>query len=221
VAKTAIDGKFGDAEIAEMAERTVIMAANLTCGTTMGIVNHPLFRGRDEDMQVWERPITTMPHWDVLIVDEASKTLIQEFMVPALMAKRWIVVGDVRQLPPFADRADIVANLRDLVDENDRPVFPADHQRACLLLFRLIQRRLRQPGMRWLLVERPGRAGRGSRGSSKPTLHRTCPSFASSPRAERSTDGPVDVVTGRAAPRPGRPRRCGSPLRIGCWSATT
>ena len=149
-------GKYGDAELEEMAERTVIMAANLTCGTTMGIVNHPLFRGRDEDMQVWERPITTMPHWDVLIVDEASKTLIQEFLVPALMAKRWIVVGDVRQLPPFADRADIVANLRDLVDENDKPVFPADHQRACLLLFRLIQRRLRQPGMRWLLVERPG-----------------------------------------------------------------
>lgn len=148
--------KYGDAELEEMAERTVIMAANLTCGTTMGIVNHPLFRGRDEDMQVWERPITTMPHWDVLIVDEASKTLIQEFMVPALMAKRWVVVGDVHQLPPFADRADIVANLRDLVDENDKPVFPADHQRARLLLSRLKQPRLRQPEMRWLLVERPG-----------------------------------------------------------------
>lgn len=152
-------GKYGSAELKEMAERTVIMAANLTCGTTMGIVNHPLFRGRDEDMQVRKRPITpitTMPHWDVLIVDEASKTLIQEFLVPALMAKRWIVVGDVRQLPPFADRADIVANLRDLVDKNDKPVFPADHQRARLLLFRLTQRRLCQPGMRWLLVERPG-----------------------------------------------------------------
>ncbi len=148
--------RYGDAELDQMAERTVIMAANLTCGTTMGIVNHPLFRGRDEDMQVWERPITTMPHWDVLIVDEASKTLIQEFMVPALMAKRWIVVGDVRQLPPFADRADIVANLRDLVNEDDKPVFPADHQRACLQLFRLVHRRARQPGMRWLLVERPG-----------------------------------------------------------------
>lgn len=148
--------RYGDAELEEMAERVIIMAANLTCGTTMGIVNHPLFRGRDEDLQIWERPITTMPHWDVLIVDEASKTLIQEFMVPALMARRWIVVGDVRQLPPFADRADIVANLRDLVDENDKPVFPADHQRACLLLFRLTQRQLRQPGMRWLLVERPG-----------------------------------------------------------------
>lgn len=149
-------GKYGDAELEEMAERTVIMASNLTCGTTMGIVNHPLFRGRDEDLHISERPITTMPHWDVLIVDEASKTLIQEFMVPALMARRWIVVGDVRQLPPFADRADIVANLRDLVDEDDRPVFPADHQRACLLLFRLLRRQVRQPGMRWLLVERPG-----------------------------------------------------------------
>jgi hypothetical protein len=149
-------GKYGDAELKEMAERTVIMAANLTCGTTMGIVKLPLFRGSDEDMPVWERPITTMPHWDVLIVDEASKTLIQEFLVPALMAKRWIVVGDVRQLPPFADRADIVANLRDLVDEYDRPVFPADHQRACLLLFRLNQWRVRRPGMRWLLVEPPG-----------------------------------------------------------------
>lgn len=147
---------YGDAEWDGMAERTIIMAANLTCGTTMGIVNHPLFRGRDEDMHISERPISTMPHWDVLIVDEASKTLIQEFLVPAIMAKRWIIVGDVRQLPPFTERADIVANLRDLVDEHDKPVFPADHQRACLLLFRLLRQPVRQPGMRWLLVEKPG-----------------------------------------------------------------
>jgi hypothetical protein len=150
---------FGDAELREMAERAIIMAANLTCGTTMGIVNHPLFRGRDEDLHVSERPITTMPHWDVLIVDEASKTLIQEFMVPALMARRWIIVGDVRQLPPFTDRADIVANLRDLVDDKDRPIFPRDHQRACLLLFRLLHKQTGQSGMRWLLVEPPGVLG--------------------------------------------------------------
>ena len=148
--------KYGDAELSEMAERTIVMAANLTCGTTMGIVNHPLFQGRDQDKKIWERPITTMPHWDVLIVDEASKTLIQEFMVPALMAKRWLVVGDVRQLPPFADRADIVANLRDLVDHRDRQVFPRDHQRACLLLFRMLRHQVCQPGMRWLMVEQPG-----------------------------------------------------------------
>ncbi|MEQ8843594.1 MAG: AAA domain-containing protein [Phycisphaerales bacterium] len=186
-------GKYGDAELEEMAERAVIMAANLTCGTTMGIVNHPLFRGRDEDLHVSERPITTMPHWDVLIVDEASKTLIQEFLVPALMAKRWFVVGDVRQLPPFADRADIVANLRDLVDENDTPIFPADHQRARLLLFRLIRRRLRQPGMRWLLVERPGvlewisRELEGEPASNLSVVRVVAKGGPSS--------GPVDVVT--------------------------
>ncbi|MGE4579272.1 MAG: AAA domain-containing protein [Desulfuromonadales bacterium] len=148
--------KLGDAELVEMAERSIIMASNLTCGTTMGIVNHPHFRGKGEGWHVSERPISTMPHWDVLIVDEASKTLIQEFMVPALMAKRWIVVGDVRQLPPFSDRADIVANLRDLVDVDDKPIFPVDHQRACLILFRLLQNKIRKSGARWLIVEKPG-----------------------------------------------------------------
>lgn len=147
--------RLGDGELHEMAERTVVMAANLTCGTTMGIVSHPLFRGRGEESRIAERPIATMPHWDVLIVDEASKTLIQEFMVPALMARRWIIVGDVRQLSPFADRAEIVANLRDLVDERDRPLFPREHQRACLILFRLLREPVRQPGMRWLIVEPP------------------------------------------------------------------
>lgn len=184
---------YGDAELMEMAERTIIMAANLTCGTTMGIVNHPLFRGRDEDMQVWERPIATMAHWDVLIVDEASKTLIQEFMVPALMAKRWIIVGDVRQLPPFADRADIVANLRDLVDENETPLFPADHQRACLLLFRLSQRRLRQPGMRWLIVERPGVLEWIARELEATPI--SAPSVVRVVTRGGPSSGPIDVVT--------------------------
>lgn len=186
-------GSYGDAELKIMAERTVIMAANLTCGTTMGIVNHPLFRDRDEDMQVWARPITTMPHWDVLIVDEASKTLVQEFMVPALMAKRWIVVGDVHQLPPFADRADIVANLRELVDDNDKPVFPADHQRARLLLFRLIHPRLRQTKMRWLLVEKPGVLewiARELKAKSAPDL-----SVVRIVSKGNPSSGPVDVVT--------------------------
>ena len=71
--KTPEMGKLGQAELEQMAERTIVMAANLTCGTTMGIVSHPLIRGRDEDLAIWDRPISTMPHWDVLIIDEASK----------------------------------------------------------------------------------------------------------------------------------------------------
>lgn len=141
----------GDGDLREMARRTVVMAANLTCGTTMGIVNHPLFSDRERDPL-----LATMPHWDVLIVDEASKTLTQEFMVPALLARRHVIVGDVQQLPPFTERADIVANLQSLVDEKDRELFPLEHQRAALLLFRLARRSLLRAGLRWLIVEPPG-----------------------------------------------------------------
>jgi AAA domain len=148
--------ELGDGELLDAAKRVVINAANLTCGTPMGIAQHPLLRGSDSDGRQSERPITTMPHWDVLIIDEASKTLIQEFLVPALMAKRCIVVGDIHQLPPFTERADIVANLRCLQDHRRHELFPADHQRACLLLDRMARRPLRRTGARWLVVEPPG-----------------------------------------------------------------
>lgn len=143
----------GDGTLREMAERTIIMGADLTCGTTMGIVNHPLFRGQSRDLKVWQRPICVRAEWDVLIVDEASKTTIQEFLVPGLMARRWVIVGDVRQLPPFADRAEIVANLRGLVDEKDQPVFPPEHQRARFLLWWLARPVVRQPQVRFLIAE--------------------------------------------------------------------
>lgn len=147
---------FGDGELKDMATRVVVTTADLTCGTTMGIVRHPLFHDRDQDLPPWERPIATIPHWDVLIVDEASKTLIQEFLVPALMAQRWIVVGDVQQLPPFTERADIVANLRGLVDERGREVFPPERQRACWVLYRLARKASWGTAARWLVVEPPG-----------------------------------------------------------------
>lgn len=143
---------LADSELEECAGRLVLMSANLTCGTTMGIVRHPVFKGQGSEMKAWERPITKMPHWDVLIVDEASKTLVQEFMVPALMAKKWIIVGDVKQLPPFADRGDLVANLRNLIDDKEQPIFTEAHQQACLLLFRLTRKEVANSGAKWLLV---------------------------------------------------------------------
>jgi hypothetical protein len=145
---------FGERELEAMAQRTVLAAANLTCGTTMGIVRHPLFGDRAQGRGA--RPEPTMPQWDVLIVDEASKTLIQEFLVPALLARRWVIVGDFRQLPPFTERRDIVANLQSLVDERGNAIFPPDHQRARLLLFRLGRLALRRTRARWLIVEPPG-----------------------------------------------------------------
>ncbi len=144
----------GDGELREMAERTVMMSANLTCGTTMGILGHPLFRERNGARD--DQPVATSPHWDVLIIDEASKTLTQEFLVPALLARRHVIVGDVRQLPPFSDRADVVANLRSLADPRGRELFARDHQRAMLVLFRLRREALRAAGLRWLVAESPG-----------------------------------------------------------------
>lgn len=84
-------------------ERMILDAANLVCGTTTGILRHP-----DIDRA---EPTRRGGMFDVLILDEASKTTFQEFLVPALLAKRWVIVGDVNQLSPFVDDEAIAANL--------------------------------------------------------------------------------------------------------------
>ena len=68
--------------------------ANLVCGTTMGILQHPDIRDHNTDM------------FDVMILDEASKTTFQEFLVPALHARRWIIVGDTKQLAPHTSQEE-------------------------------------------------------------------------------------------------------------------
>src|SRR5574344_140656 len=52
------------------------------------------------------------PPFDYLIIDEASKTTIQEFLVPAALCKHWIVIGDIQQLPPYVDDDHLADNLR-------------------------------------------------------------------------------------------------------------
>lgn len=81
-------------------ERMVLAAANLVCGTTIGILQHP-------DIKAGGAAAT----FDVLIVDEASKTTFQEFLVPALYAKRWVIVGDPKQLSPYVDDEAMAVNL--------------------------------------------------------------------------------------------------------------
>lgn len=59
------------------------------------------------------------PPFDYLILDESSKTTFQEFLVPAILCKHWIIVGDIRQLPPYVDSADLAYNLRICYPEKD------------------------------------------------------------------------------------------------------
>jgi hypothetical protein len=130
-----------------MAQGVVLDSANLTCGTTLGILAHPTLR--DE-----ERSRSKHPRFDVLILDETSKTTFQEMLVPALFARRWILVGDARQLPPFTERADLEAALRDLTPgEHRSQAFAPAHQRACLLLHRLARPALQGRRLRWLVTE--------------------------------------------------------------------
>ena len=94
-------------------ERMVLEAANLICGTTIGILQHPDIRGRGNGHH---RPV---PDFDVLIVDEASKTPFQEFLVPALWAKRWIIVGDPKQLSPYVDDEAMAVNIEACLPEQE------------------------------------------------------------------------------------------------------
>lgn len=79
-------------------------AANLVCGTTIGILRNPKFRNREKNAPI-------VPEFDYLIIDESSKTTFQEYLVPALYAKKWILAGDCMQLSPFTDRGEIVSNI--------------------------------------------------------------------------------------------------------------
>ncbi len=87
-------------------DRLLLESANLVCGTTIGILQHPAIKAGRE---------VAIEPFDVLIVDEASKTTLTEFLVPALHAKRWVVVGDRRQLSPYVEEKDLTENLRTLV----------------------------------------------------------------------------------------------------------
>jgi serine/threonine protein kinase len=55
--------------------------------------------------------------FDLCILDEASKATPTEVLVPFVRGRRWVLVGDDRQLPPYQERA--VAELDRIEDEPD------------------------------------------------------------------------------------------------------
>lgn len=108
-------------------EALLLEAANLVCGTTLGILQHPLIKNSSKSHP-------RQPVFDCLIIDECSKTTFAEFLVPALYAKRWVLVGDIRQLSPFVESDWLIANLENLNEKKDAPKMPAQLQEACLTL---------------------------------------------------------------------------------------
>ena len=104
-------------------EDLILESANLICGTTIGILN---FQGiKEMGRKGTKKP---SPQFDYLIIDEASKTTFQEFLVPAIFAKKWIITGDPKQLSPYVDEKEISANVEKVLPIN----IPKE---ACLDIF--------------------------------------------------------------------------------------
>lgn len=123
---------MADNNIEEAQMELLLDAANLVCGTTIGILQHPQFKNNKYE----KKPI--VPDFDYLIIDESSKTTFQEFLVPALFAKHWILVGDVMQLAPFTDRSQLVSALSHLVLKDGEPFEPWK-QEALFYLHKIVE----------------------------------------------------------------------------------
>lgn len=108
VARRMLKDALGDKSKESVFARLLLDASNLVCGTTIGILQHPAIKSARMDGDAMEP-------FDVLILDEASKTTFTEFLVPAAYAKRWVVVGDPRQLSPYVEEEDLAVNVRGLL----------------------------------------------------------------------------------------------------------
>lgn len=78
----------------------MLSAAQVIAGTCVGVAG---VKGMEEVA------------YDLCIVDEASKATPTEILIPMVRSKRWIIVGDPKQLPPFFEDfgEDLLENFDD------------------------------------------------------------------------------------------------------------
>ncbi len=100
-------------------EAPFLSMAQVVAGTCLGVAG-PRSAGEME--------------FDLCIVDEASKATATEILVPLSRAKRWVLVGDSKQLPPFQDDA--------LRDDSLLERYDLRHEEVAESLFSYLERRL-------------------------------------------------------------------------------
>lgn len=76
---------------------------SVICGTPIGILSFALVKNSD------------VGSFGLLLVDEVSKMTLPEFLAIAVMARRWVVVGDPAQLPPYSNSEENGTALDDVV----------------------------------------------------------------------------------------------------------
>lgn len=73
------------------------------CGTPIGVLSYAPVKS------------AAPGEFDLLIVDEVSKMTLPEFLAIAVKAKRWVLVGDPQQLPPFNNSEENAVTLDDVL----------------------------------------------------------------------------------------------------------
>ncbi|MFH1468433.1 MAG: AAA domain-containing protein [Pseudomonadota bacterium] len=84
--------------------QAVADAQSIICGTPIGILSYPAVRSAQPGA------------FDLLVVDEVSKMTLPEFLAVAVKARRWVLVGDPEQLPPYNNAEENGTTLDDVMD---------------------------------------------------------------------------------------------------------
>jgi len=82
----------------------VAAVERVLCGTPIGLLSYEAVKTAEPGA------------FDVLIVDEVSKMTLPEFLAIAVKARRWVLVGDPEQLPPFNNAEENGETLGDVLD---------------------------------------------------------------------------------------------------------
>ncbi len=92
---------------------------NLVCATTVGIASDEYFGDGN---------LLEQKQFDMLVIDEAGKVTEAEFLVAATRAKKWVIVGDHKQLPPYYDRKldEIFSAVNTIRKKNKLPPIDQD-----------------------------------------------------------------------------------------------
>ena len=98
----------------EFIENVVNDSINLVSGTSMGVLQFPEIK-----YSLGKKNFD--PLFDAVIIDEASKTTFQEFLVPAMFSRKWIISGDPKQLSPYTDRKFIETQIENLIKRECLP----------------------------------------------------------------------------------------------------
>lgn len=78
---------------------------SVICGTPLGILSYASVK------------LAAPGSFGLLVVDEVSKMTLPEFLAIAVKARRWVLVGDPDQLPPYNNAEENATTLDDLIPE--------------------------------------------------------------------------------------------------------